>query len=198
MKKTTTSSQYEAAVTALRETGLTVEVQRSARRQRTISWSVRADKLVVMLPARLDATAERGWVSHAIVHTLERRKRAARGRDDAALRERAIRLMKRYFGQVYSITKIQWSTTKSRHGSCTTANGTIRISRALADLPQFVLDYVIVHECAHLVHPDHSPAFWALTNRYPFAERARGFLLAYDRGLLGAGELLPEEPAESL
>ena len=37
---------------------------------------------------------------------------------------------------------------------------------------------MIVHELAHLVHVDHGPAFQALVDRYPLAERARGFLIA--------------------
>jgi predicted metal-dependent hydrolase len=41
-----------------------------------------------------------------------------------------------------------------------------------------VLDYVLVHELCHLSVADHSPAFWTLVNRYPLAERARGYLLA--------------------
>ena len=41
-----------------------------------------------------------------------------------------------------------------------------------------MLDYVIVHELTHLVHADHSPAFNALVDRYPRAERARGYLMA--------------------
>jgi hypothetical protein len=45
-----------------------------------------------------------------------------------------------------------------------------------------VLDYVIVHELAHLVHVDHGPAFQALVDRYPLAERARGFLIAMTYG----------------
>ena len=48
----------------------------------------------------------------------------------------------------------------------------------LADAPPWVLDHVIIHELAHLVVADHSPAFQALVNRNPNAERAEGYLLA--------------------
>ena len=45
-------------------------------------------------------------------------------------------------------------------------------------LPQWVLDAVIVHELAHLVHLGHTPEFWALAHRYPKTERAYGYLIA--------------------
>ena len=44
--------------------------------------------------------------------------------------------------------------------------------------PGWVLDAVIVHELAHLVEANHSPAFHVLADRYPKQERAHGFLLA--------------------
>jgi hypothetical protein len=43
-----------------------------------------------------------------------------------------------------------------------------------------VLDYVLLHELAHLVVPSHGPAHDAIVDRFPLAERARGFLIAVD------------------
>jgi predicted metal-dependent hydrolase len=67
---------------------------------------------------------------------------------------------------------------RARYGSCTPQDGTIRLSDRLVAWPPWVRDYVLVHELAHLAVPDHSPAFWRLVDRYPLAERARGFLIA--------------------
>jgi predicted metal-dependent hydrolase len=43
-----------------------------------------------------------------------------------------------------------------------------------------VLDYLLVHELAHLEVPSHGPRFWSLVERYPLTERARGYLMALD------------------
>ncbi len=87
---------------------------------------------------------------------------------------------------------IRWADNQEwRWGSCTPADRSVRISSRLAGEPAWVLDYVIVHELAHLQVPHHGPEFWALVERYPLAERARGFLIA--RGLAaGQAEGAPE------
>jgi predicted metal-dependent hydrolase len=50
--------------------------------------------------------------------------------------------------------------TRSRWGSCS-SEGNLNYSWRLAMAPALVLDYVAAHEVAHLVHMDHSSAFWA-------------------------------------
>lgn len=75
----------------------------------------------------------------------------------------------------------------TRWGSCTPASGTIRISTRLQQMPSWVLDYVLVHELAHLLAPGHGKDFWALVRGYPRTERARGYLEGFvhaERGVV--------------
>lgn len=54
--------------------------------------------------------------------------------------------------------------TTSRWGSCSSA-GNLNFSWRLIFAPELVFDYVVAHEVAHLVHMNHSPAFWQLNER---------------------------------
>ena len=67
--------------------------------------------------------------------------------------------------------------TTSRWGSCSTS-GTMSFSWRLAFAPRDVMRYVVMHELAHQVHMDHSPAFWQTVSQlYGFGvERAKRWL----------------------
>lgn len=154
-----------------------VEVRRSSRRKKTISAEVVGDALVVSIPERMSRADEQQWVSRMATRMVERTRRD-RLNEDGALARKAAELADRYVDGVRP-KDIAWvDVQESRWGSCSVDDGSIRLSLALADYPPWVRDYVIVHELAHLLVPDHSERFWDLVNRYPLTERARGFLIA--------------------
>jgi hypothetical protein len=65
---------------------------------------------------------------------------------------------------------------RTRWASCTPTDRTIRVSERLRDVPSWVLDYVLVHELAHLQEPGHGTEFWSLVRKYPRTDRAMGYL----------------------
>jgi len=151
---------------------MAVEVVRSAKRRKSVSARIVDGRIVVRMPQWMSKAQEAEYVTD-LVAKLERQHTA----EAVNLPRRAGELAKRYDLPVP--TSIQWVTNqRQRWGSCTPSTGEIRISDRIAGFPTWVLDAVIVHELAHLVHLAHSPAFWALANRYPKTERAYGFLIA--------------------
>lgn len=143
------------------------------------------DTIVVSVPARLSAAEERRWVEKMVTRVLARERKTRPG--DVELAERAERLSARFFGGRARPASVVWSETqRSRWGSCTPLDATIRLSARLRGMPEWVLDYVLVHELAHLLEPDHSPAFWALVEAYPRAERAKGYLEGHAAATRGA------------
>jgi hypothetical protein len=150
---------------------LPVEVVYSTRRRSSVQAAVVDGVIRVRAPAGIDRDELDRHVTE-LVARLERKHRAA-GVD---LEARAAELARRY--RLPLPSAVTWAEQRSRWGSCSPWKGHLRISTRLAAWPPWVLDYVLVHELAHLVHPDHSPAFHALVARYPLAERAEGFLIA--------------------
>nr|WP_262922493.1 SprT family zinc-dependent metalloprotease [Brevundimonas diminuta] len=61
--------------------------------------------------------------------------------------------------------KVSIVDTRSRWGSCSPHNRSIRYSWRVIMAPPAVADYLAAHEVAHLVHADHSPAYWAVVAR---------------------------------
>ncbi|RMG95275.1 MAG: M48 family peptidase [Chloroflexi bacterium] len=160
-----------------RKTTWPIEIIRSTRRRKTVSAELKNGVLVVRAPANM-SEAELQPIVEKLQARMQRRVR--RGPlSDEALAARAQALNEKYFNGRLQWQSIRFVTNQNtRFGSCTPAKGTIRISHRVARMPDWVLDYVIVHELAHLEEANHGPDFWALVNRYPLTERARGYLMA--------------------
>lgn len=162
-------------------TGEPVIVRRTNRRKSGLSAFFESGQAVIAVPARLSVEDESYWVPH-MVAKLEQGAKQQRGRrgkpaSDAALMERATLLSARYLRSQAVPESVRWVTNqKSRWGSATPARKSIRISHHVQGMPDWVVDYVLLHELSHLIHPDHSPAFWAEMAGFPHLERAKAFL----------------------
>ena len=149
-----------------------VEVLRSARRRRTVGAQLVGGVLTVTVPSWMSRREEAEWVEKMAAGF---RRRASTERFDLPARART--LAGRY--DLPRPTAIRWADNMtSRWGSCSPHSGEIRLSTRLAPFPDWVIDYVIVHELAHLSIGGHGPEFWELTHRYPRTERAIGYLIA--------------------
>ena len=149
-----------------------VVVQRSAKRRKTIEAELVGDVLEVRVPASMSRAEEQHWVEKMRAR-FERRHRT----DAVDIEARARRLAKQYGFPMPA--SVRWvDNQRRRWGSCTPEDGSIRISSRLAAWPRWVLDFVLVHELAHLIEIGHNARFDELVARYPLAERATGFLIA--------------------
>lgn len=157
-----------------------LEIFRSKRRKKTVAARIVGDTLQVRAPADL-SEGELDEVIRQMRPRLERERERQRRQvlDNEELAARAEALNRRFFGGRLRLRQITYvSNQKRRFGSCSPFSAVIRISDRVATMPDWVRDYVLMHELAHLEEPNHSPRFWALVNRYPRTERARGFLMA--------------------
>lgn len=144
--------------------------------------------MVVLIPATMTKAEERHWVAEMqkkLQRTESKRASPARASDEALLL-RCTELSRRYLDGTAKPASVRWvRPMRTRWASCTPVNRTIRVSRRLRDVPPWVLDYVLVHELAHLLVPGHGRDFWKWVNRYPKTERAIGYL----EGLSAAANL---------
>lgn len=125
--------------------------------------------------ARLEAT---GGAGAARLIEDETGRRIVSGGEGEAYERRVINLMKRLardrleartevhlkaLGQ--RPVRISINDAGSRWGSCSPMSRTIRYSWRVVMAPPEILDYLAAHEVAHLVHADHSPAYWSVVHR---------------------------------
>jgi len=163
-----------------------VRVVGSRRRRRTGQARLRSGVLEVLVPESMPQRERDRWVE-VMRARIARQLQRAQPTDDR-LEERAQLLNRRHFGGRLRWNSVAFAEQGRRWGSCTYTAGVIRISSRAGKLPPWVLDYLLVHELAHLEHADHGPAFWELVMRYPLTERARGYLMAIDHRFGDCGQ----------
>ena len=148
-------------------------------------------RIVVSLPAHLDVESRQKTIDW-LVDRLLTRHRLQSGLTDEGLLARAIELSDRYLVGARP-SSVRWVTNQTaRWGSCSYYSGEIRVSHRLRVVPEWVLDSVLVHEVAHLTHPDHSRAFHTLAGAYPRHKEAGVFLAGYGLGL--SSPVRPDPP----
>ena len=177
--------QYRAAG------GVRYEFKR--KRVKNINLRGRADgSVAVSAPlgaplAQVDAfvAGRARWIEAARVRALARGEEEQRpcsvSREDAlALFTQVSDAVFPLFAQVLNgqrpVLKVR--QMKTRWGVCVPAKRQITFSLRLAEKPRAAVEYVVLHEYAHFVRADHSPAFWAVVARYMPDYKARRRLLA--------------------
>ena len=156
-----------------------VKIIKSLKRKRTVSARLIKDTLEIRVPLLLPSS-EIDRVTGIFLGKVQAQKSIG---TNAYLAKRAVFLYKKYFRKNPPSFEIFWSKKQQKgYGVCYPKTKTIRISYRLAKIPLWVLDYVLIHEFTHLFHQNHSSRFWQMVEKYPKAERARGFLQGMDFG----------------
>ena len=147
------------------------QVIRSRRRSLALIITAEA-RLVVRAPLHLPSEAidhfiqqKRRWIERQMARLAARPRPQVLTEEERAgwrrvAREKIIERC-RYFSELtgYSPISVRINNARSRWGSCG-AKGTINFSWRLALAPSAVIDYVVVHELAHLIERNHSARFW--------------------------------------
>jgi predicted metal-dependent hydrolase len=145
-------------------------------RRRTLALQVTAEgRLIVRAPERLSEAAIRkfvleksGWIDRTVRRMTERAKTAPPPlppREEARMKALALdAFIERaclYAARMgVTFRKIRLNSARTRWGSCG-PQGNLSFNWRLIQAPTEVLDYVVVHELAHLTELNHSPRFWA-------------------------------------
>lgn len=155
-----------------------VKIIRSTKRKRTVSARVVNDEMLVYAPRNI-AETHLAKIIDKFKLKFERKKIKQELSRKQDLSEIFQKLNAKYFSGKLEVNSIEYSTRQNgKFGCCNFRQKTILISHRLGSMPEWVRDYVVVHEMAHLIEPNHSKAFWDIVTRYKLAERAKGYLMA--------------------
>lgn len=160
-------------------------IRSSSRRTRTMTAFREGGDLVVVVPEHMSGRQRREMVPGLVERFLAKEARQRPPRADSELTARAVELYRTYVASHTDGPEpaigVRWvGNMASRWGSCTIQTGEIRVSERLRTMPNWVVDYVLLHEVTHLAEREHSARFWGIVNAHAESQRARGFLEGVD------------------
>ena len=157
-----------------------IVVIRSARRKRNIAAYRQGGQIIVSIPARLSKAEERSIVPEMVAKILA--AEASRTIDESILATRCTSLLAQWAPEITERpATVTWKKAMNeRWGSCTSVDGTIRLSERLQRVPEYVLDYVLFHEGIHLRFGDHGVQFQEILARFPQEGQAQAYLDGYE------------------
>ncbi|MBK8483205.1 MAG: M48 family metallopeptidase [Saprospiraceae bacterium] len=123
--------------------------------RKTALGNLKGKTLVIHLPIGINA-----YQKHKLCSTIISRIMASFFQSEIS--KRVFEINDQFFKKEIKSVRIKYNV--SNWGSCS-SNKIINLSSRLLLTPQFITDYIIVHELAHLVHMNHSPRFWALVEK---------------------------------
>jgi len=162
-------------------------VIRSTRRKRSISAYRQNGIIEIHIPDRMSRKDEFAMIPEMIAIVLKReaKNRSSNDQLETLAHELITKFLPEFHERPSSIT---WRTMRERWGSCTTSDGTIRISLRLNGTPDYVVECVLFHELIHLRVPGHGSDFYDYLERYPQKARAEAFLEGFEAGLSATPE----------
>ncbi len=117
-------------------------------------------------------TEKKSWLEKTIISQRERMKSKKLYSDDeiAILRKKAKDIIPQkveYYSNIMDVkpTDIKINSAKKRYGSCSGKNS-LNFSLYLMDKPEDFIDYVVVHELAHIKHHNHSKDFYGFIKEF--------------------------------
>jgi predicted metal-dependent hydrolase len=157
-----------------------IKITRSLKRRKTIGAQLINNILHVYAPHNIsDEKLDKIIISFKQRFTNSLLKKKLN--NEKPLKEIAEIINKKYLKNRLDISSIsiEYVTGQThKFGCCNYQNKSIRISHQIAKMPDWVRDYVIMHELSHLIEPNHSKLFWDIVSEYKLAERAKGYLIA--------------------
>jgi len=150
-----------------------IKVVRSSKRRKTVSARVVKGELELRVPQYLSSFR----VNHYATLFAKKFEKKEKQRSDSFLKKRARLLSGQYLKRGLPGYEITWSKRQTKiFGICNKKTRRIKISARLKKAPAWVVDYVVLHELAHLLYSGHGKDFWQAVNQYPKTKLAKAFL----------------------